>query len=383
MFDAPAAVRDAEHAPACVQRQRRGQPERAGRSIYELAYARYKDPLCLELLSKIRQAQRLRPVVRRAEAAVAPEAQQESANYPRTGYAILAKGTGRAGDLALHQIRPARRRTRPSRQAQLRPVREGTDDGSRPRHYSLWVAHRPRLVQDDARAQHATEDEESQKQSEGRAIAFGSENGVDYAICDAGPICDGVRFTRTAALVDENLIVFIDQIVADKKHTFDLAYHQAGVWESLPRGRSGRHRTSAATTTSRTGRRARPPTGSPSTSRSPKGLPVTIGLAGGEPSEVITATGRGTNITDRVPVVIFRNRAREISAAWYISLDGKPARIERLPSRPHRQARGTDVTAVAVTRGDKTRILVANPKKQAVRVSLPDGSDWRVARRLR
>lgn len=32
--------------------------------------------------------------------------------------------------------------------------------------------------------------------------------------------------------------MFIDQIKGDKEHTFDLAYHQAGAWKTLPRGKT-------------------------------------------------------------------------------------------------------------------------------------------------
>ena len=47
---------------------------------------------------------------------------------------------------------------------------------------------------------------------------------------DAGNIYDGVRFVRTAVLLNQNLVVFVDQVQADKSHTFDLAVHYAGRW---------------------------------------------------------------------------------------------------------------------------------------------------------
>ncbi len=71
-------------------------------------------------------------------------------------------------------------------------------------------------------------DEKSQAPAEGKCLAFGSEQGVDFSMTDAGPIYPGVHFVRSVAMLTTNLIVFIDQIEADAPHTFDLAYHQVG-----------------------------------------------------------------------------------------------------------------------------------------------------------
>jgi hypothetical protein len=225
-----------------------------------------------------------------------------------------------------------------------------------------------------------TVDERNQKQAEGHSIAFGSKNGVDYAMCDAGNIYDGVSFTRTAALVNENLLVIIDQIKAEKEHTFDLAYHQRGEWTGLPRGFAWTPPAIHGYSYLKDATSRKTTNGIDLNVEVSKGFPVGIGLAGGEPTEVITATGVGANIADRVPVVIFRRQAADTAYVWSISLDGKPPSIDRLSVRDASgKELGGDVTAIRVSAsGGEKWNLVANPKKQALVVKLSDGSDWRV-----
>ena len=57
---------------------------------------------------------------------------------------------------------------------------------------------------------------------------------------DAGGIYPGVRFIRTAAMLSENLIVFVDRITADKPHTFDLANHFTASLDAVPPGERSR-----------------------------------------------------------------------------------------------------------------------------------------------
>lgn len=346
----------------------------AGPGIYELAYARYKDPLCLELISRSDRTNDFALWFGQAKVPAPPKAHWQSENYPHSGYAILAKGVGEQATWLCMKHGPyGGGHGHPDKlsfvlyaKGQVFGFDPGTTRYGLPLHLG-WckttLSHNTLSV-----------DEEPQQKVEGRCIAFGTESGVDYAVCDAGPIYDGVRFTRTAALVDQNLVVFIDQIKADKEHLFDLAYHQVGTWNALPRGKKWNPPDKRSYNYLKDGTSRMTDNGITLNATAPHGLPVTIGMAGGEPVEVITATGVGTNITDRVPVVIFRTRARQATLAWFISLDGKPARIERLGVEG-----GVDVTAVSVTNaGGKTWDLVANPQRQSVRVLLPDGSEWRV-----
>lgn len=346
----------------------------SGSAIYELAYSRYKDPVCLELLSRSDRHNDFALWYGETKLPKPPKAHWQSANYPRSGYAVLAKGQGeQATWLGMKYGPHGGGHGHPDKlsfvlcaRGQVMGVDPGTARYGLPVQsgwYRTTIAHNTLTI-----------DEESQKPAEGRSIAFGTENGVDYAVCDAGPIHDGVEFTRTAALLDQNLIVFIDQIKADEEHTFDLAYHQAGVWKGLPRGKTWTPPAKQGYSYLKDATVRTTDNGIALGAEAPNGSSISIGMAGGEPVEVITATGAGRNIADRVPVVIFRTHGRQTALVWFISLDGRPARIERLGVEG-----GVDATAVSVTNADgKTWNLVANPEKRSVRVSLLDGSEWKV-----
>jgi hypothetical protein len=126
-----------------------------------------------------------------------------------------------------------------------------------------------------------------------------------------------VRFARTAVLLDENLVLFVDRVTADQQHTFDLVTHLAGKWVNLPNGESAtlppgagyQHLKDATTRPSGPLTRVSVDSG------------VTLTLAG--PSDVITATGVGKSTEDRVPAVIFRRNGQEATWVWAVSLDGK------------------------------------------------------------
>jgi len=162
-------------------------------------------------------------------------------------------------------------------------------------------------------------DETSQTPAEGHILAFGD----NYTMTDAGPIYPGVRFIRTAVLLDQNTIVFIDRIEGDKPHTFDLALHVngkshtavSGPAPALPAKDGYQHlRDLAAVKTTN---------GASLTVDS-----VAIRLAGAEPTEVVTATGVGQSTEDRVPAMIFRRSAQKTTYVWSVALDGAEVPLE-------------------------------------------------------
>jgi hypothetical protein len=162
---------------------------------------------------------------------------------------------------------------------------------------------------------------------------------IDFAIADAGDIYDGVRFVRTAALFSENLLVFVDQIRCDRERLLDIVYHNSGVWDTLPDG-------TAWTSPDKDGYRyLRDATvrqvseSSTLTARMRDGWRIAITLAGGNPPspalikggiEIITGTGVGAHLEDRVPLALFRRRAKETALAWCVAVDGKASQIEWL-----------------------------------------------------
>ncbi len=302
-----------------------------GSSVYEIGYARYKDPVFLELITRSNRRNDFALFYGEPQLPEAGKREWNSADYPNSGYAILAKGEGEdATWMALKYGPHGGGHGHPDKLNFVLCAKGkviGYDPGTT--RYGLplqkeWhkttIAHNTLAV-----------DEDSQKPAEGRCIEFGSRNGVEYAVCEAGDIYDGVKFTRAVAMLDENLIVFIDQVNSDNEHTYDLAYHQRGKWAvrtaspwDPPQKRGYMHFRDAMCWNANAGTTLRCDVS--------EGFSVVIQMAAGDPTEVITATGVGSNQTDRVPVVLFRRKAKEATYVWSISLNGKPAKIERLKS---------------------------------------------------
>lgn len=352
-----------------------GETNLAGESPqYELAYARYRDPICLELLSSSRRTNDFALWFGVPDLPSRPPGSRKCANYPRSGYAILTNGTGQdATWLCLKYGPHGGGHGHPDKLSFVLYARGqvlGVDPGTcryglpiRFDWYTTTLAHNTLVI-----------DEQSQKPAEGRSIAFGSDKGVDYSVCDAGPIWDGVRFTRTAAMVDRDLIIFVDQIASDTEHTYDIVYHQRRHWTDLPSGVAWTPPDARGYKCLRDATSRLTDKGTALKIAASADLNVMIGLAGGEPTEIITATGIGGHVKDEVPAVIFRRKAKNAAFVWYIALNGKPAEVSVAPATGGNGRKLDESTAVAVrvTRSDGTqRLLVANPQEKLVRV-LPD-----------
>ena len=222
-------------------------------------------------------------------------------------------------------------------------------------------------------------DQESQQPAQGKCLAFGKEKDVDFAVADAGPIYEGVRFTRAMAMLNENLVVVVDQIRSEQEHTYDIAYHQRGEWGSIPTGQpwatqdvNGYRRLKDATTRSTADGIIL------STDLGVNWRPA-IALGAGDKTEIITATGVGKNTEDPVPVAIFRRKTRETAFVWAVALDGAEARFQTLSvcGESGADAPPFEAVAVQVTAGSGPAwTLLVNPDAHPVRASLPDGSAW-------
>ena len=210
-----------------------------------------------------------------------------------------------------------------------------------------------------------TVDEKSQLRKDGKFVAFGSEKGVDYAMVDDNEAIPEVRFVRTVALVDKDLIVFIDQVRADAKHTLDFAYHQAGEWVKLPAGNPARPPQEGPYTYLR----------DPTQREATKGLTVSTRVADGfEPSVTVapgdvatyalTSTGPGIgSATSQVPCLILRREAQNTVLAWAIALDGQAPelRVEPVRAKGGQAVETSQAAALRVEWHGKKMTLVANP----------------------
>jgi hypothetical protein len=162
----------------------------------------------------------------------------------------------------------------------------------------------------------------SQAEATGKLLAFGD----NYVMTDAGSIYPGVRFVRTAVMLNENLVLFVDRVTADKPHTFDLTTHIAGKWMNLPNGEPVTLPASAGYQHLKD-TAIRP--GGPLT-RLSVDSGVALTLAG--PSDVLTGTGVGKSTEDRVPVAIVRRTGSDATWAWTVALDGKPTGLRNQQS---------------------------------------------------
>jgi hypothetical protein len=346
---------------------------------YELAYARYREPRYVTLLRTSDRRNDFALWFGVGELPEAPPVRWTSANHPRSGYAILARGAGeQATWLCLKYGPHGGGHGHPDKlnfilyaRGQVIAPDPGTARYGVPIQggwYRTTLAHNTLIV-----------DETSQRPAEGRCLAFGRAKEVDFVMAEAGDIYDGVRFVRTVALLNESLLLFVDQIRCDRERWLDVAYHQRGVWEHLPGGEAWTPPRKLGYAYLRDTSVRRTDAGLSLTTRVRDDWRVAFALAGGEPLEVITATGVGAHVEDRVPMVLLRRRARETAFAWCVDLDGRAVQVRWLPVRSAegRPLPAAHAAAVQVQRGPgEAWILLANPDALAVRVALPDGTAW-------
>jgi hypothetical protein len=219
-----------------------------------------------------------------------------------------------------------------------------------------------------------TVDEKSQSPATGRCLAFGTADGVDYAMTDAGDIYPDakLRFTRTVFLLDANHIVGIDQITTgdNADHTFDLAFHLTGKWPNLPNGQPGNLPSVPGYS------RLVDPVFSAGidgeidvrTELAPDRA-TRLTLAGGRPTDLITATGIGETTDDHVPAAILRRKGKSATYVWSITLDGLRVQTEIL-----KDADG--LVAVRATTPDRTVDLLTNPTGQPAHLNPPNTDPW-------
>ena len=209
-----------------------------------------------------------------------------------------------------------------------------------------------------------TVDEKSQQPAEGKCLAFIATNGFSAIMAEAGKIYEGVKFVRTVALVGTQLVLFVDQIESDGSHLYDVAYHNRG-----------RLALSAAHTfepPDKPGYSYLRDTRS-ETSASPLRLKFDLeqekqvwwGLAGSEPTTIITGTGVGRHTEDRVPLVIARREGKATTFLWWLYLGGEGGRLElesvEVKGPDGSRPRASRVAAARMRTASGTHILLANP----------------------
>ena len=286
-------------------------------AIYEWAYARFGDADYARVISMGDRQNNLALCFGVADLPKGKKKSDGSSNHEASGYAMLQNantwlglkygpdGGGHGHFDKLHFIL--------YRDGNIVMPDPGTTRYGTPLHNSWYrtsIAHNTLVV-----------DERRQNAAEGKSLAFGGGE-TPFIMADAGNIAPGVKFVRTTALLDPDLIVVIDDVQSDQPHLLDLAIHVDGEWNDLPAGvawhppdKEGyKHLIDA------TNRTTDQPT---RLSIRSKLDTATLSVAGGEETNVITALGLGMDPTQRVPVALLRRRASSTRYVWAIALAGQ------------------------------------------------------------
>lgn len=340
-------------------------------SLYETALARYQDDRYRLVVARSNRRSDAAMLNGVANSGSAPDFALSSHNYSASGNAILVSGSGPdATWLCLDYGPHGGGHGHPDKlgfvlysRGQVLAPDPGTANYGVPIQggwFRTTLAHSTLTV-----------DEASQKPAEGQCLAFIATNGFNAAMATAGKIYEGVNFTRTIALIGEDLLVFIDQVHSDQPRTLDLAYHNHGTLTApadarpftVPNkaGYSYLRETKSVTTTSGLALRFEQ-----------KGQRVQWKMADGEPTTFITGTGVGQHTEDRVPLVIARRPAKETTYRWCLLLGSQTEGVE-LTSEPvtlSDLSAPTAATAVAlkVKTPNGSHVLVANPAGEKVLV---------------
>ncbi|MFA0751090.1 MAG: hypothetical protein SLRJCFUN_001493 [Candidatus Fervidibacter sp.] len=343
--------------------------------IYELAYARYREPIYAALLSRGERRSDFALWFGVGELTKPQPLRWRSANYPASGYAILARGEGeQATWLCLKYGPHGGGHGHPDKlnfvlyaRGQVLALDPGITRYGVPLHsgwYKTTLAHNTLVV-----------DEANQKPAEGKCLVFGQEDGVDFVVAEAGDIYDGVRFVRAIALLDENAVVVIDQVRCEREHLLDVALHLRGQWASLPDGTNW-------TPPDKEGYRyLRQATVRPLNREALLGVrprenwQVAVTLLTDASSDLITAFGVGNHAEDLVPMMMVRRKAAVLTLGWGIGLDGRPLSLSWCPVRAKPTAAMVAALRVQLPDG-KARTLLVNPDGTTSSVILSDGTTW-------
>ncbi|MDA1191252.1 MAG: heparinase II/III family protein [Candidatus Poribacteria bacterium] len=295
-------------------------------SLYELAYARYGDPRYASLLN---ESDRNNDYALWFGANELPDTSAlavTSANFPTSGYAMLAKGRGEGATWLCLKYGPhGGGHGHPDKlnfvlYAKGAPILidSGTARYGLPIQggwYKTTLAHNTLVV-----------DGVSQKAATGKLIAFDGDSETPYVTADAGDIYDSVRFMRTVALVSEDLVLVIDRVESDEPRAFDLATHFRGEWASLPDGGGWSPPDEAGYRYIEDGT-SRLVRGTTFTVKVTDALNIATTFADTGSATLITGTGVGDNQADRVPMTLIRRDGTNAAFVWAVALDGSAAEL--------------------------------------------------------
>ena len=355
-------------------------PLRNYADLYELAFARYTNTAFVPLIAGSDRRGRFALLCGTTNLPPASRLPvSTSRNSPGSGYAILQQGEGRnATWLCLKYGPHGGGHGHPDKNTFVLYARgeilvpdAGTHAYGSPLHNG-WdkttFAHNTLLV-----------DESSQTPATGQCLAFGSDRGVQFAITDAGQANAGVKFIRTAALLNSNLVVFVDQVEAQQPYALDLVLHHVGVWTNMPAGEPwtprqvpGYQHFTGVTA------RTNPPAGLDLQIQPATNWRTRITLAGDGGGEVLTGYGILKTTEDLVPLLVQRRKTDRTAFVWAISLDGAPVQLRATPvsAADGKSVAASAAVMVHVVSTGRTWEMLVNPGRLGLSAKPAGGGSW-------
>lgn len=328
-----------------------------GSGSYEVALARYGNAAYAKVLDPDKRGGLLAIIDGVEPLPTPPAGGVGGGNFTAAGYGILQHGDGRDATWACLKYGP-----------------HGGGHGH-PDKLNLLVWHKGRLLGvDPGTAAYGvpiqkewfrttiahntlTVDEANQKEATGESLAFANSDGISLMMAAAGKIADGVTYRRAVALFGNELVLVLDDVVADAPHTFDLAWHNAGAWSARPAG-------SALTMPRKPGYmhlKEMVKAGGPLPAvKVDDTLSIGLAVAGGE---VWAGHGFGRRAKDEVTATICRVKGQTARVGWAMGLDG---------TVPEVRVEGDAV--VATVGGQTYRLALTGNPAAPVEASGPQGT---------
>ncbi len=332
-------------------------------SLYEIAFARYKDERYQLVLARSKRDSDAALLVGGDAGGTVKDFIPVSRNSPASGFAILAAGKGNnATWLCLDYGPHGGGHGHPDKLGfvlyglgQVIAPDPGTANYGVPIQagwYRTSIAHNTLTV-----------DGQSQKPAEGKCDAFIAADAFSAASATAGKIYSDVSFRRTVALIEGNVLVFIDQIRSPREHTYDLAYHNIGKFTAPLPFHAFQVSTNAGYSHLRDAKSLITADGLQTIFDLGRNKQARWIMAGGQMTTFITGTGVGAHTEDRVPLVIARSTGTEMHRFWCVTL-GQPAEAVSLTEEPLTRtdsSHAEEALAVRVKTQSATHVIVINP----------------------
>ena len=199
---------------------------------YEVAYARWRDPLFAAMLKDRRRTSRESLLFGVSEPDASAQFPAGSRNYPVSGYAYLQCDEGTNAPVAVVDYAPHGGGHGHPEKLQLLLYARGEIVAPDPGCIAYGVPlHREWYRQTIAHNTVAV-DRRSQKPCRGKLGLYAATPELAVVSASADDAYDGVRFRRTVAMLSGGLAVDLVEVASDKPHLYDWAFHCYGDFET-------------------------------------------------------------------------------------------------------------------------------------------------------